>query len=381
MATRRWFLPWGVAILGCIELAALPIPCAAAPSPAEDEAAPESPGMTAADARRLAGLSLACMEKPWPNKPGHVIEKPGQLRAPKDLTPAFHGCFDWHSAVHGHWALVRVLKSFRDLPDPAPLRAALGRHLRKALLDREQAFLGEARNRTFERPYGWAWYLRLAAELATWDDPDGRRWSAAVAPLARKLAESMVAYLGRLSVPVREGVHPNTAFALSHAWDYAKATGDEGLASALEAAARRFYLADRNCPLAYEPSGEDFLSPCMAEADLMRRILPPGEFLAWLDGFLPAADRATPAPVLDPPVVRDRQDPRIGHLIGLDFHRAWCLEGVASVLPASGTRAAAWRALAAKHREAGLRDMVGSGYGGEHWLASFVLYLATGAGR
>ncbi len=379
MAGWRTLTPAGLAMVGILGTCIFPIAARGAPTGAGYVTTTGQ--LDAAGARTLAALSLACIDRPFPNKPSHVIDRPGELRPPKELTPAFYGCFDWHSAVHGHWALVRILKAFPDLPNAAPIRAALDRHLRASVLAREQAFFKETRNKTFERPYGWAWAFRLAAELATWDDPDARRWAAAVNPLAKDLAGALVTYIGRLSVPVREGVHPNTAFALAQAWDYAKAVGDDGLKGAIDTAARRFYLSDRACPLAYEPSGEDFLSPCLAEADLMRRVLPYGVYRPWLDDFLPDPDGVGTAPILAPPVVRDREDPRIGHLIGLDFHRAWALEGVASVVPAGDPHSVAWRSLAATHREAGLRDMIGSGYGGEHWLASFALYLLTGVGR
>jgi hypothetical protein len=380
MARERTRNPAGLVALCALGIGLAPIAARGGPAAATSYITATGE-LDAAGAGTLAALSLSCLDRPFPNKPGHVVETPGQFRAPKDLTPAFYGCFDWHSAVHGHWALVRILKTFPKVPGAAAIRAALDRHLRPDVLAREQAFFKEARNKTFERPYGWAWYLRLAAELATWDDPDGRRWAAATKPLAGDLARALVTYLGRLSVPVREGVHPNTAFALAHAWDYATATGDDALKGAIDAAARRFYLSDRACPLAYEPSGEDFLSPCLAEADLMRRILPYGVYRPWLDDFLPDPDGAGAAPLLDPPVIRDREDPRIGHLIGLDFQRAWTLEGIASVLPSGDPHSAAWRTMAATHRQAGLRDMIGSGYGGEHWLASFALYLLTGVGR
>jgi hypothetical protein len=188
-------------------------------------------------------------------------------------------------------------------------------------------------------------------------------------------------WLPKLQYPIRVGEHSQTAFAFGLVHDWANVTRDTEMLQLIDSKSRAFYGADRNCPLAYEPSGEDFLSPCLAEADVVRRVLPTGVFQAWLEDFLPDPDGADPAPILEPPVVRDRQDPRIGHLIGLDFHRAWALEGVASALPAAGPHAAAWRSLAARHRAAGLKDMLGSGYGGEHWLASFVLYLLTGAGR
>lgn len=377
-------VPLLVLLLGAPAAAGPPVPAAA---PAARPVAPATPYvdasgvLDAAGARALADLSLACIDRPFPNKPSHVYESAAQVRPPAEATPAFFGCFDHHSAVHGHWALVRVLKSFPAVANAAAIRAALDRHLNPDSLAAELAFFREDRNRTFERPYGWAWILRLSAELRTFDDPDARFWATAVDPLARHVASGLAAYLSRLSYPIREGVHPNTAFALAHAWDYAKAVRDKDLRAAIDAAARRFYGSDAACPVAYEPSGEDFLSPCLAEADLMRRVLPPDEFAPWLDRFLGPAGAAGLAPALEPPEVRDRADPRIGHLIGLDFHRAWTLLGIASGLADDDPRVTAYRALAARHRDAGLRQMAESGYGGEHWLASFALHLLTGVGR
>lgn len=328
--------------------------------------------------RSLAALSLSCIDRPFPNKPSHIYESPDQVRPPEQWTPAFFGCFDHHSAVHGHWALVRVLRTAPQADSDGRIRAALDRHLSPELLEREAAFFQEERNRTFERPYGWGWILRLASELHDFDDADARRWFAAITPLARVIARNLVDYLGRLSYPIREGVHPNTAFALTHAWDYSVAVGDQDLQHAVRDAAMRFYVQDVSCPIAWEPSGEDFLSPCLAEADLMRRVLPSARFARWLDRFLP--DLSSRRTSLAPPEVRDPADPRIGHLIGLHFQRAWSLLGIARSLPAGDRRIAVCRALAARHQEAGLARMVGSGYGGEHWLATFALFLWTGAG-
>lgn len=213
------------------------------------------------------------------------------------------------------------------------------------------------------------------------DDPDARRWTAAVKPLAAFLSAATRTYLDRLTVPIRAGTHANTAFALVHMLDAARATDDRSLATAIERRARDFYLDDRGCPTDYEPSGEDFISPCLTEADLMRRVLDRKEFVAWLDRFLPppASDRFRP--LLTPVAVKDRHDPRIGHLIGLAFQRAWCFEGIASSLPDSDPRKALFVRLARLHRRDGLNQMFDSGYGGSHWLASFALYLLTGVGR
>ncbi|MBN2495349.1 MAG: DUF2891 domain-containing protein [Deltaproteobacteria bacterium] len=336
--------------------------------------------LDAAGASRFAALSLACTERAWPNKPSHVYEAEAELRPPAELTPAFFGCFDWHSAVHGHWAMARLLGRVEGLREADAIRARLDAHLTPERLARERDFLALERSLTFERPYGWGWLFRLHAELASHPDPDFKRWAAAARPLYDLLAARFRDYLSRLSAPVRAGTHPNTAFAMSHALDAARSTGDEELARAVAQRARDFFLADRSCPLGYEPSGEDFISPCLAEADLMRRVLAGEDFARWLSGFLPAVSSPAFGSLTRPPEVRDRTDPRIGHLIGLDFHRAWCLRGIARALPASDPRRPVFERLARIHAAAGLEQMEGSGYGGEHWLASFAIYLLTDAG-
>lgn len=354
---------------------------ASASAPAAGLAAlvPEQPPSTldAARAAEFLALPLACVDRPWPNKPSHVYDDAIGFLPPEAVTPAFSGCFDWHSAVHGHWSLVRLLRRFPDLPRAAEARAALARRLTPAHLAAEAAFFAEERSRTFERPYGWGWLLRLQAELEGWDDPQGRAAAAAVRPLAQQLGALLRDYLDRLSLPIRAGTHANTAYALAHALDYARAVGDAPLAAAIETRARAFYGADRDCPTDYEPSGEDFLSPCLAEADLLRRVLAPEEFVRWLDGFLPAADSPAFRPLLAPPEVRDRKDPRIGHLIGLSFHRAGCFEGIARALPPDDPRGPLFVNLARLHVADGLRQMMDSGYGGEHWLASFAIIALT----
>jgi hypothetical protein len=331
------------------------------------------PSLDAARASAFAALSLGCVDRPYPHKSDLVIEGEADLRPPAELTPAFAGCFDWHSAVHGHWAMLQVLQRFPDLPEAPRVREALRAHLTPERLQAEVAVFARPGQRTFERPYGWAWLLRLAADLHRWDDPDAPALAAAVQPLATRLASSLADYLERLSVPVRAGTHNNTAYAMSHALDYAEAVHDTIFAMALKARARAFFHDDRACPAAYEPSGEDFLSPCLAEADLMRRVLPQGAFVPWLDAFLPAPGSDAFRSLASPVEVRDPHDPRLGHLIGLSFHRAAAFRGLASALPSSDPRAAAFLALAARHANDGLAQMADSGYGGEHWLATFGL--------
>jgi hypothetical protein len=324
-------------------------------------------------ASRFAGLALACVHRAFPNKPSHVYDSEADLVPPTLATPAFYGCFDWHSAVHGHWALVRLLTLFPELPEAAAIRAALDEDLTPTRLAGELAFFGAPRNRTFERPYGWGWLLRLATELGAAPGPDAARWNASLAPLSHHLAGLFGDYLERLSLPVRSGQHQNTAFALVHLLDFARATGDAALLAAASNRAKSFYAADRDCPTEYEPSGEDFLSPCLAEADVMRRVLPPAELAVWLDRFLPAPASPAFAPLRSPPPIGDLTDPKLVHLVGLSFHRAACLEGLARDLPPGDGRAPVFARIAALHADTALRQMQSSDYGGEHWLASFAI--------
>ena len=336
--------------------------------------------MTAAQASLLVALSLKCVGREYPNKPSDVQSGDNDVVPPRRLHPAFFGCFDWHSAVHGHWALVRVLKRFPKLPEAGRIRAALSASLTPERIRGEVAYFASGDRRLFERPYGWGWLLRLAAELRAFDDPDAKRWAAALGPLERRMAELILAYLPRLSLPVRAGTHNSTAFALAHVRDYARIAGNPSLVQAVDAAARRFYLGDRRCPTDYEPSGEDFVSPCLAEADLMRRVLPPAEFGPWLDGFLPPLSSRRFRSLLKPPEVRDPKDAKLGHLIGLMFHRAWTLHGIAGALPRGDARRMTLGQLSVIHEYEGLRLIFTSGYGGAHWLASFALFSLTDAG-
>jgi hypothetical protein len=371
-----------LAVTSCVAASACARPAEAPPDRSADEVLASIPvrspaPLDAALASRFAALSLGCVDRDWPNKPGHVYDGDGDVRPPREVTPAFAGCFDWHSAVHGHWAMARLLRTFPDLPEGPRIRDVLRRHLEPARIAAEVAFLSAPRSRTFERPYGLAWLLRLATELRSWDDPDSKSASQALAPLERAVAKRLADYLPRLTVPVRDGTHQNTAFAMAHALEWARASGDAGIAATIESRSRDFFGADRDCPTAYEPSGEDFVSPCLAEADLMHRVLPRDEFAAWLAGFLPPAGSPRFRPLLAPVEVRDRHDPRIGHLIGLAFHRAWTMRGVAGALAEDDPTGALLLRLADLHQDEGLKQMFDSGYGGEHWLASFAVYAMT----
>ena len=342
----------------------------------------DSPQLTPQLASRLVRLSLDCVDRPWPNKPGHILDGDSALRPPSELTPAFFGCFDWHSAVHGHWAMLRVLRHVPAIPEHMEIRRQLDAHFTVERLQKEKSFFALERNRTFERPYGIGWLLRLTAELHSYAelDPSTRRWEDSVAPLAQLLGERFSTYLSRLSVPVRAGTHDNTAYAMIHAIDYASVVKNESFRMLLIQRAKDFYLADRACPVPYEPSGEDFISPCLVEADLMRRVLSPSEFAHWLGAFLPRSDTPEFARLRTPIAVRDRHDPRIGHLIGLSFQRAAALRGIARSLPKGHPEVESLERIAAVHAKDGLTQMTDSGYGGEHWLASFALYLLTNVG-
>jgi hypothetical protein len=334
-----------------------------------------------AQALKLVELSLRCVDQEYPNKPSDVQQSDDELLPPRKLHPAFFGCFDWHSAVHGHWTMVRVLRAFPKLRVAGAIRRALDRHLSPERIAGEVAYFQAEHHKLFERPYGWAWLLRLAAELRDFDDPDARRWAAALEPLERLLVRRTIDYLQRLSLPVRAGTHYSTAFALSHIHDYAALRADNELLGAIERACRRFYLEDHGCPTDYEPSGEDFISPCLAEADLMRRVLPAAAYRRWLDRFLPPLTSPRFEPLLRPPEVRDRRDGKIGHLIGLSMQRAWTMRGVSRALADDDLRGRVLRALADLHRDEALRLMFDSGYGGTHWLASFAIFLLSDANQ
>jgi hypothetical protein len=342
--------------------------------------AASSPTFDAETAQRFANLALACVHKEYPNKISHVLGSDADVRPPRVLTPAFCGCFDWHSAVHGHWLLVRLSRTFPAAPFVAPARVALAASLTPEHIAAEVAYLrGEGRS-DFERPYGLAWLLQLSAELHEWNDPQGNEWLRALAPLEQEAAARIAAWLPKLSYPIRIGEHSQTAFAFGLILDWARTAGAGELARLVEARSRDYHLADRDCPLAYEPSGQDFLSPCLAEADLMRRVLPPPAFAAWLGAFLPRLPLDGSGAWLQPAVVTDPTDGKLAHLDGLNLSRAWMLAGIATGLPAGDPRIAALHAAAASHRASGLAAVTGEHYEGGHWLGSFAVYLVTERG-
>lgn len=342
--------------------------------------APATAVTDSAAAERFLRLALDCVHREYPNKIAHVLSGDDDARPPRQLTPAFYGCYDWHSAVHGHWLLARLARLHPDLPGAAAARAALARSLTPDNVAAEVRYLQGPGRTSFERPYGLAWLLQLAAELRAWDDPDARAWSAALQPLEDAAAERLRSWLPRLTRPIREGEHDQTAFSLGLVLDWARGGRDPGLASLVEERSRAFHEADRDCPLRFEPSGQDFLSPCLGVADLMRRVLPAAGYARWLSSFLPGIPARADARWLVPAVVTDPTDPKLAHLDGLNLSRAWMLEGILAGLPRGDRRTAALRAAADAHREAGLRAVTGAHYEGGHWLGTFAVYLTTRRG-
>lgn len=338
------------------------------------------PTFDAVAAERFANLALACVGKEYPNKLSHSLNSDADVAPPRQLTPAFFGCYDWHSSVHGHWLLARLARKFPDAPFATAARDALRHSLTAENLEREATYLRGEGRASFERPYGLAWLLQLCAEMREWDDPAAREMSANLQSLEEAALERLKTWLPKLSHPVRIGEHNQTAFALGLMLDYARAKHDDGFAKLLADKARQFYLADKNAPLAYEPSGEDFLSPILGEADVMRRVLAPEEFVIWLKIFLPQLPTKAGAEWLPVSVSPDPSDPKLAHLDGLNLSRAWMLEGILSALPPADSRRAALRAAADAHRRAGLAAVTGAHYEGGHWLGSFAVYLVTERG-
>jgi hypothetical protein len=260
---------------------------------------------------RFAGLALKCLHDEYPNHISLTMDRDADAKPPHELTPAFYGCFDWHSDVHGHWLLVRLLRLQPNAAFAAQARTQLARSFTAQNIAGELQFFKHPDRASFERPYGLAWLLKLAAELREWNDPQAQQWSITLQPLEAEAAARLKSWLPKLHYPIRVGEHDQTAFSFGLAWDWAGVAGDAQMRALLEDAAQRFYLNDRNCPLSYEPSGEDFLSPCLAEADFMRRVLQPAEFGAWLSGFLPAIPRTAGTTWLTPALVTDRAEPKL----------------------------------------------------------------------
>ena len=319
------------------------------------------------EANRLAALPFNCIQNPLPYKSGHIIAKAEDLDLPINHHPAFYGCFDWHSAVHGHWSLIFLMKTFPDLDSITVARQKLEANLSEENILKELEYFSMNKyTQSFERTYGWAWVLKLSEELYTWDDPDAMRWYNNLKPLTDFISQQYIEYLPKLVYPIRVGEHSNTAFGLSFAYDYAATIGNKDLQSIIKESALRFYNADMGCPIGWEPSGYDFLSPCLQEIDVMRKVLPESMFDRWLHDFQPSLINGQLN--LSPGEILDRTDGKLVHLDGLNFSRAWCL------YPLDKNKYPSARNIADQHMNHSLKNIRDGDYMGEHWLATFALY-------
>jgi len=328
----------------------------------------DKPLLNVTEANRLASLPLVCMQVEYPNKLGQSLNDSTHLKNPKTLHPAFYGCYDWHSSVHGHWSLVSLLKRFPNLDKAQTIRKKLRENISKENIETEVAYFGMKGNKTYERTYGWAWILKLSEELQTWDDPMAKELHANLQPLVTIVVQGYLDFLPKLNYPIRVGEHSNTAFGMSLAWDYAKTTNTTELQKVIESSVNRFYMNDKACPLSWEPSGFDFLSPCLQEADLVRKVLAPAKFNTWFNAFLPQLVK--PTFKLETGRVSDRTDGKLVHIDGLNFSRAWCLYGIAESIPEYSHL----KQIASEHINYSLPNIVDDNYEGTHWLGTFALY-------
>jgi hypothetical protein len=320
------------------------------------------------EATNLLELPMSCFDKEYPYKPGTVLETEDDVRPPKEIFPVFYGCFDWHSAVHGYWSMITLVKKFPELEESGRVREILKNTLSQENMDVETAFFNRKINASFERTYGWNWFLKLAEELYTWDDPLGQELYQNVQPLADLFVERYKEFLPKLVYPIRVGEHTNTAFGLTFAYDYAITTRENELRDLIKSRAKDFYLNDKNCPINWEPSGFDFLSPCFEEINIMRRVLDKEDFLSWLDQFMPQLQHKNY--ILEVGKVSDRTDGKLVHLDGLNFSRAWSLYALANQYE----EYAHLKNVAHEHMNFSLPNLVDDSYEGGHWLGSFAIY-------
>lgn len=318
-------------------------------------------------ANKFAELPLKCIQQEYPNKLGQVVNDSEELLRPSILHPAFYGCFDWHSAVHGHWLLVRLLKMYPKLKQSNQIKELLTSQLTSDNIQTEIRYFNYRYNETFERTYGWAWLLKLQQELDAWQNEEAQDWARQLRPLSQLILEKYKTFLPKLMYPIRSGEHSNSAFGMAYAYDYALSVGDEELLSLIRTKSRQFFMNDRNYPFHLEPSGFDFLSPCLQESDLMRRVLSKKEFLDWFGRFAP--DMMHPEFTLKPGKVGDRSDGKLVHLDGLNFSRAWCFYALAKEFP----ELKHLRALGDLHVAYSLPSIIDGDYMGEHWLATFAV--------
>jgi len=321
----------------------------------------------------FARMALRCIQREYPNNPGHVVNSDVEVLTPRKIHPAFYGCFDWHSSVHGHWMLVRLLKRFPNLPEAQTIRERLNENLTVDNILMEVSYFYQSNRKSFERTYGWAWLLKLAEELQNWNDSDGHKWSENLFPLVQEIVNHYYDFLPKQTYPIRTGVHPNTAFGISFALDYAKKMEDVKFINMLVERSVMYFSNDKNYPVQWEPGGEDFLSPCFIEADLMRKVLGPKIFRKWFHRFLPNITQNQPANLLNPAIVTDRTDPKIVHLDGLNLSRAWCMIGIASVLREDDPYRKILIKSAIGHASNAFKNIASGNYEGEHWLASFAI--------
>jgi hypothetical protein len=333
--------------------------------------------LTPALASQFANSALGHVTREYPGKLDHVLTGPEDLIAPRALHPIFFGSFDWHSCVHAYWLLARLLRRCPDLAEAVRIRDLFAASFTHDNVAVELAYLSRPFTRTFERPYGWAWLLKLGAELQTHPNDEAAHWSAALQPLAKVFARRFIEFLPTARYPIRSGMHSSTAFALTIAMDYAQSSNDVDLAEALTRAAHAWYQDDADCQ-AWEPNGEDFLSPCLIEAECMRRMLPPQEFAAWFTRFLPRLAQREPRTLFQPVVASDRSDGKIAHLDGLNLSRAWCWNLLAGALSGTDPRVVLMRDVAAEHLAASIQH-IAEDYMGEHWLATFALLALEAA--
>lgn len=325
-------------------------------------------------AEAWAALVLKGIDAEYPNKLSVTYTKSEQIVSPKQMFPAFFGCFDWHSSVHGHWLLVRLLRTHPQMKSAAAIREVLSRHLTEENLLREKEFFARDEQKSFERMYGWAWYLRLMMELDAWDDADAKKWRRHGQPLETLLVDRVQAYLPLLDFPIRTGEHPDTGFALGQLIDYSRAMKNTDLETLLVKRARDYYMKDEAYPVQYEPSGHDFFSSGWNEADLMRRVLGPSEFETWFARFLPNLTTQLRDGTIEPVKVSDITDGKLVHLAGLNLNRAWCMRAVAESLPQSHPLRSLLTQSSSEHLAAGLAYINSGHYEGDHWLATFGLY-------
>lgn len=331
--------------------------------------------LTSKGASALAALPLKCILQQYPNKINHTaVSDSDQVLTPIQQHPSFYGCFDWHSSVHGHWMLVKLLKQFPDLQEKEAIRKILSTTLHPSKLLQETRYFKSTLSKSFERTYGWAWLLKLQEELITWDDPDAVKWRNALQPLCDTVIQLWRSFLPKQTYPNRTGVHGNTAFGLGFALDYARTCKQKQFEEELLSSAKKIFLKDKNAPANWEPDGSDFFSPALMEADLMRRVLDKPSFLIWLNNWLPN-ESLQHLTVL--PVVSDRTDLQIVHLDGLCFSRSWCMSGIAQQLPTNDKRRSMLFRSSIQHLNSSLASVASGHYGGEHWLASFAVYALS----